>query len=317
MQEDPAVVSLLADAELSALSRRNFLKLASSTAVAASCGRPVKRVLVFHAGSLALLLGEVSKRFERNHPAIRIDSESSGSLDAIRKVTDLGRSCDILITADHRLLDRSIVPERAPGYFQLVGNEMVLAGSTGNRELPGWREEWHYPLLDRPFGISDPTRDPAGYFAHLVWKLSEIHYNRPGLYRALSRRLDPRWMRPKSAELVSLLQAGVLDFAFLYLSTALQSNLPYLRLPPQISLGDPAYAEAYSRVFIEVPSPEPERRSEVQGAPIRAGVALLAPLGSAASSFLDFLISGEAQQLFPELGYTQIPIRRIIPGNPC
>lgn len=317
MPEDPEIALLPQDAELSTLSRRYFLKLAAVTAVTTKCGKPVERVLVFHAGSLARLLGEVSKRFEQNHPTIRIDSESSGSLDAIRKVTDLGRSCDILMTADHRLLDWSIVPERAPGYFQLLGNEMVLAGSTGNRELPGWREDWHSPLFDRPFGISDPARDPAGYFAHLVWKLSEIHYNRPGLYRALSRRLDPRWIRPKSSELVSLLQAGVLDFAFLYLSTALQNNLPYLRLPPQISLGDPAYAEDYSRVFIEVPSPGPERRSEVQGAPIRAGVALLAPLGSAASSFLDFLISAEAQQLFPELGYSQIPVQRIIPGNPC
>ncbi len=291
------------------------MKLTGLTTVAASCGGPVERVLVFHAGSLGRLLTEISRRFEQGHPTIRIDLESSGSLDAIRKVTDLGRNCDILVTADHRLLHRHIVPERARGYYQLLGNEMVLAGSASHRELDRQPDEWHSLLLDRPFGISDPARDPAGYFAHLVWKLTEIHYNRPGLYRALSSRLDPRWMRPKSSELVALLQAGVLDFAFLYRSTALQNNLPHLRLPPQISLGDPAYASAYSRVFIEIPSPDPERRTEVQGAPIRAGVAVLAPGRNAAFSFLNSLISTEMQELFPKLGYIRIPVREISPGG--
>ena len=297
--------------------RRTFLKLTPVAAAAASCGTPVERLVVFHAGSLARLVQELSRRFEGNHPTIRIDSESSGSLDAIRKVTDLGRTCDLLLTADHRLLDRYIVPARALRYHQLVGNEIVLAGARNAAWIESeWRDDWHSNLLAHTFGISDPARDPAGYFAHLVWKLAEIHYNRPGLYRALSSRLDPRWMRPKSSELVALLQVGVLDFAFLYLSTALQNNLPYLRFPPQVSLGDAAYSEVYARVFITIPSPDDQQHHiEIQGAPIRAGVALLQPARPAAASFLEFLISSEAQGLFRELGYTRIPVREIISGR--
>ena len=297
--------------------RRTFLKLTPVAAAAASCGTPVERVVVFHAGSLARLVQELSRRFEGNHPTIRIDSESSGSLDAIRKVTDLGRTCDLLLTADHRLLDRYIVPARALRYHQLVANEIVLAGARNAAWIESeWRDDWHSNLLAHTFGISDPARDPAGYFAHLVWKLAEIHYNRPGLYRALSSRLDPRWMRPKSSELVALLQVGVLDFAFLYLSTALQNNLPYLRFPPQVSLGDAAYGEVYARVFIAIPSPDDQHSQiEIQGAPIRAGVALLRPGREAAASFLEFLISSEAQGLFRGLGYAGIPVREIISGR--
>ena len=269
---------------------------------------------MFHAGSLSRLVEEIARRFEKNHPTVRIDSESSGSLDAIRKVTDLGRACDLLLTADHRLLDRFIVPDRALRTHELVGNEMVLAGGRNAAWVAGeWRHDWHSRLLGHAFGISDPARDPAGYFAHLVWKLAEIHYNRPGLYRSLSSRLDSRWMRPKSSELVALLEVGVLDFAFLYLSTAVQNHLTYLRFPPQVSLGDPAYGKVYGRVFTLIPSPDnPQLQIEIQGAPIRAGVTLLWPGREAAASLLEFLISSEAQGLFRGLGYTVIPVREII-----
>ena len=296
------------------LPRRSFLQLAPVAVAAASCGKDYERVLVLHAGSLSRLVEEITRRFEENHPSIRIDSEASGSLDAIRKVTELGRACDLLLTADHRLLERFILPHRALRYWELVGNEMVLAGARNLAWAEGqWRDNWYSNLPGYTFGISDPARDPAGYFAHLVWKLAEVHYNRPGLYRTLSGRLDSRWIRPRSSELVALLEVGVLNFAFLYLSTAVQHHLRYLRLAPQISLGDPAYREAYGRVFTPIPSPEnPRLQIEIQGAPIRAGVALLRPGNGAAALFLDFLISSEAQELFRELGYTRIPVREVL-----
>ena len=296
------------------LTRRSFLQIAPLAVAAASCGKADQRVLVFHAGSLSRLVEEIARRFEEGHPSVRIDSESSGSLDAIRKVTDLGRACDLLLTADHRLLDRFVVPGRDLRYHELVGNEMVLVGGRKAAwDESEWGDDWYSKLQGHTFGISDPARDPAGYFAHLVWKLAEIHYNRPGLYRSLSSRLDSRWMRPKSSELVALLEVGVLDFAFLYLSTAVQNNLPYLRFPPQVSLGDPSYAGVYARVFTLIPSPDnPQLQIEIQGAPIRAGVALLRPDREAAASLLTFLISSEAQGLFRGLGYTGIPIREII-----
>ncbi len=295
----------------STLSRRDILRISSLTTLSSMCGGPRERVVVFHAGSVARLFLQISKRFEQDHPSIRIDLESSGSLDAIRKVTDLGKKCNILVSADHRLLYDYIVPKKSKSYYLLLGNEIVLAGSAKNHGLLNREFPWYSHLLNQPFGISDPTRDPAGYFTHMVWKLSETYYKKPGLYNALTRHFDPRWMRPKSSELLALLQAGVLDFAFIYLSSALQNKLPYLRFPPQISLGDPAYKKEYSQTSIKIPSKDAKKHIEIQGAQIRAGVALLTPSSSASLSFLEFLIGNEAQTLLIELGYRKIPVQKI------
>ena len=67
------------------LPRRSFLQLAPLALAAASCAKADERVLVFHAGSLSRLVEEIARRFEKHHPTVRIESESSGSLDAIRK----------------------------------------------------------------------------------------------------------------------------------------------------------------------------------------------------------------------------------------
>src|SRR5229473_2571466 len=61
-------------------------------------------IRIFHADSLKSYIGDMSKAFQAAHPGVEIKPEESGSLDAIRKVTDLHLPCDILITADWRLL---------------------------------------------------------------------------------------------------------------------------------------------------------------------------------------------------------------------
>ncbi len=163
------------------------------------------------------------------------------------------------------------------------------------------------------YGISHPDRDPSGYYAQLVWKLAEIHYEKPVLYRQLLEGPDSLSTRHESSELVALLQNGKLDFAFLYRSTALQNNLNLLQLPRQISLSDSSSEHLYAQVFLEVTGNPPGSRYEVIGSPIHYGIGLVNPANSWARRFLDFLLSPEAQQLYRELGFQSIPITEFLP----
>ena len=275
------------------------------------CGKPEASVVVFHAGSVSPLIQEVFNRFRQDHPGVVLQSESSGSLDAIRKITELNKPCDLVAVADSRLIERISQVLR---YHIFLGNELVLA--TAKKELlqdKAWEENWYerIPSGEYSYGISDPNRDPAGYYAHMVWKLAEIHYDRPGLYQRFLEGLDERWLRPKSSELVALLESHALDFAFLYKSTAVQNHLEFLALPAQVSLAEDTYRDLYSGVSLQVIGGQPGSTIEMTGTPIRYGIALTNPDNPWAKRLLDFLLSPEVQKLYPNLGYLGVPVLEV------
>ena len=279
------------------------------------CGNPEGTVVVLHAGSLSPLIQEAFHRFRQNHPGVVLQSEASGSLDAIRKITELNKPSDLVAVADYRLMERL---SQVPRYHIFLGNELVLA--TAKKELlPGphdhkvWEENWSEMISsgEYTYGISDPDRDPAGYYAHLAWKLAEIHYDRPGLYQRFLDSFDERWLRPRSSELVALLQSNALDFAFLYKSTALQNNLRFLTLPAEVSLAEDAHRDLYSRVSLQVTAEQPGSTVEMTGTPIRYAIAQTNPDNPWATRLLDFFLSSEVGQLYRELGYRSVPILEV------
>lgn len=301
-----------------ALALPRFLGMGALLAFATCQGEPHK-VVVFHTSSLSPLLQTVSRRFEANNPDVAILAEAAGSLDTIGKVTDLGRACDLLAIADHRLIARLLMPERIQVGYEFLGNELVLAAS--ERRLfepltrqPRRRKDWFELLIGgtHSYGVSDPDQDPAGYYTQLSWKLAELHYNRTALYRRLINGLDPRWVRPRSTELVDLLKNKTVDFAFLYKSVALQNGLDFVDLPAQVSLSEPTYAELYAQVSLRVGGDRSGSVMEVSGGLIRYGICLVSQDNPWAVRFLDYVLSTEAQSLYRELGYQSIDIREIL-----
>ena len=295
-----------------------FLGIGALLAFAA-CQGETHNVVVFHTSSLSPLLQTVSRRFEANNPDVAILGEAAGSLDTIRKVTDLGRACDLLAIADHRLIARLLMPDRTQVGYEFLGNELVLAAS--ERRLfepltrqPRRRKDWFELLIggSHSYGVSDPDQDPAGYYTQLSWKLAELHYNRTALYRRLINGLDPRWVRPRSTELVDLLKNKTVDFAFLYKSVALQNGLDFVDLPAQVSLSEPTYAQLYSQVSLRVGGDRSGSVMEVSGGLIRYGICLISQDNPWAVRFLDYVLSTEAQSLYRELGYQSIDIREIL-----
>jgi molybdate/tungstate transport system substrate-binding protein len=58
-------------------------------------------------------------------------------------------------------------------------------------------------------------------------------------------------IRPKSVELVALVEVGGLDYAFEYRSVAVQHNLSYVDLPAEIDLGNVIYEDFYNTVKVQ------------------------------------------------------------------
>jgi molybdate/tungstate transport system substrate-binding protein len=258
----------------------------------------------------------MEKEFEAHHPGVDIQREAGGSLKCARKITGLKKSADILAVADYRIIDNFLIPAYADWNVHFAGNELVLCftpASRGAGEIS--RDNW-FRVIDRPeisWGQADPDLDPCGYRALLLLRLAEAYYHQPGLYRRLVSHRPERNIRPKSVELISLLQTGNLDYAWEYRSVAVQHGLKYLELPARINLSTPADNAFYRAARVKVAGKRPGETIEVRGQAITYGVTLLrsAPHRRAAEDFLKYLLSpGGGLRVLKEMG--QNPLQPLV-----
>jgi len=262
-------------------------------------------LLVFHAGSLRRPLESISQALQAKYPGLAVALESSASLDAVRKLTDQGRVPDVLVVADYGVLPRLVVPHHARWYVRFARNAMGVlytdrSRDAGDLSRDGW---WRVLLRDGVrTAISDPTRDPAGYRALLVFELAERHYREPGLASRLRAAIPPEQVRSRATDLVSGLQSGELDYAIEYRSVAQGERLRFLSLPDSINLGTLGLAETYARVQVTVDSGS--NRVTYAGEPIVYGLTIPrdAPHRVAAENFVRLLLSAEGRAVLERAG---------------
>jgi molybdate/tungstate transport system substrate-binding protein len=85
-----------------------------------------QEVIVFHAGSLTVPFAEVEKRFEALHPEIDVLREAGGSTKLARMISELGKSADVMASADYKVIDKGLIPEHADWNILFARNQLVL-----------------------------------------------------------------------------------------------------------------------------------------------------------------------------------------------
>jgi len=211
------------------------------------------RFTVLHAGSLTVHMEEFEKVFESKHQNVDVILKAYGSRQAAMQVAELKEECDVLAVADYGVIEELLFPKNmATWYIAFASNEICIAFTNSSKYADEINATNWYEILLRngvKFGHSDPNLDPCGYRAVIVMKLAEKYYNVPGFFDKLNSS-ENKIIRPKSVELIGLLEAGELDYAFEYLFVAKQHNLRYIQLPPNISLGDWKCADYYATVNV-------------------------------------------------------------------
>ncbi len=264
-------------------------------------GQP-QPLIVFNAGSLTAAFADLLKEFARLHPEVTPQQESSGSLDLARKITELSKPCDVLAVADYEVIPSLLVPQYADWYGIFARNQMVLMYAPTSRFANEINANNWYEIVLRlgvQSGHSDPDADPAGYRTLLLWQLAEKYYRKPGLYDQLDKTVPPKNVRPKSVELVALLQSGELDYIYGYRSVAEQDKLPFVTLPPEIDLSDASKADLYSTVSTHVAGNKPGEKKTIKGLSILFALTILkgAPHPQLAEEFIRFLLSSDGQEI--------------------
>ena len=84
-------------------------------------------IVVFHAGSLSVPFLDIKKEFELKYPQYSVKLEASGSRVAVRKIVNLGKTADIVASADYKIIDNLMIPNYAKFNIHFATNEMVVA----------------------------------------------------------------------------------------------------------------------------------------------------------------------------------------------
>jgi molybdate/tungstate transport system substrate-binding protein len=249
----------------------------------------------------------LKKEFELLHPKTKILLESSGSRTAARKISDLHKPADIMASADYTVIYDLLVPVYADFCINFATNEMSLVYSSKSKYADRINKDNWFDIILKDgveYGHSDPNQDPCGYRSQLVWQLAEQHYKQKNLYQKLRQNCPLKNIRPKEVDLLALLDAGALDYIFLYRSVAIQHDLPYLQLPAKINLSSYQESDFYKKASIAISGKKPGEKILKTGKAIVYGVTIpkKAPNHKGATEFLKFMFSPSGMNIFAKLG---------------
>jgi molybdate/tungstate transport system substrate-binding protein len=122
-------------------------------------------------------------------------------------------------------------------------------------------------------------------------------------------------VRPKSVELIALLESGDMDYAFEYRSVAVQHGMKFVELPDRINLSMVEHADLYGQAQVDIAGKEPGATMTMVGKPIVYGVTIPknAPGPDLALEFVKFLLGPDGQAIMEAQG--QPPIVPPVSGD--
>ncbi len=284
------------------------------------CSSSSSTVTVFNAAALGPPFRAIADELRAATPPLDVAQENSPSLEAVRKLTDLGRVPDVLAVADVALLDSLVLGSHADWYVVFGTNALVLAYSQRSAHHDSLTASNWPDVLLRPgvrTGRSDPRIDPSGYRTLMAVDLAERFYRRPGLAAQLREAMPLKWVRHAEADLSALVTAGELDYAWTYRNLARAHGLQWLELPPEISLEDPALEEWYAQVQVELPGSSAGPALRLIGRPILFALTIPrhAPHPELAARFVQHLLSPAGRTRIEQTGFHFLPSARVVGSN--
>ena len=275
-------------------------------------------LVIFHAGSLSVPFREISAEFNKQYPDIEIRAEAAGSRASARKICDLERECDIMASADYRVVTNLLMPTHADFNIQFALNEMVIAYTNVSKFSKNINSDnWQEILLrdEVAVGRSDPDLDPCGYRTLMVFQLAEKHYKIPGL--ATKLEVKDRYIRPKETDLLALLEAGEIDYHFIYRSVAAQHGLNMILLPDEMNLKSVDFAAVYNTATVKISGKQPGQLITCKGEPMIYSITIpkTAKNPDAAQSWVALLLSEKGREVMESNGQPCISPAKAEPMN--
>jgi len=247
--------------------RRNLLAgCASLAALGAPRAAPAQTLTsldVAYAGSMGSLMEGPIKAGAAQMLQVAMHGRGQGS-DALAKLIVGGSiTPDVFVSVTPGPMLAVLHAGKARSATPIARTEMVIAYSpTGayaqqfvdavarKRGAPPWWRVLQQPGLR--FGRTDPVADPQGRNIIFSVQLAEAYYRDRGLAQRILGPTINQAQIFSEATVQARLQSGELDAASAYRIQPGAFDLPYIRLPDEINLGNAALREHYRSTSLEV-----------------------------------------------------------------
>jgi len=287
----------------------------------------------YHAGSLTEPYGQFTAEWSALNPGYTVYNAPFGSSTAIKQLTESAKPTDVIGSADYTLIQSMMMKNNTATagaqvpigenwtdwYIITSRNSMAIAYISANNPpyLSNLTDEsmtWYEVLTNATvkIGRADPYQDPCGYRTLITWGLADDHYGTgdainasfwakdvldannptqlnatPTAYQTVSKGAE--------VELISTLEAGAIDYLFIYTSVAKQHGLQYYDLPDYEDLSNQSKKTEYAAVTIQRWSTmDPgQRAADATGTAIVYGLTIPnhAPHETAAISYVKYMLS--------------------------
>jgi molybdate/tungstate transport system substrate-binding protein len=267
-------------------------------------------VNVLYAGSLiSIMETKIGPAF--SHLGYDYRGEGHGAIQDANMIIDGQRFPDVFISVGEKPITKLIEnnPSLAKWYIGFASDELVIAYNPKSQFAADFEKvktgavPW-YQVLAKPgirFLRSDPLLDPKGCYTVIATKLAGILYHNSSLSSSILKgERNQDQLRPEEL-LPTLLETGEADAIIAYKHEAIERGFPFISLPRQINLGDPALASYYKQasctqlhgtlnfgkpIVFDVTIPNNVRNTE------------------GAIQFVKFLFSNQGKKIFQDDGFS-------------
>ncbi len=205
-----------------------------------------------------------------SHTGIQtLPPKGGGSLTLAREIAQ-GNPVSVFLSVSKSAVSSTYLNSTAPGWaIAFAGDQMSIAYSNATKHdlaaekvitafqsasetnTTGAWSAFYSNLTSGSVkvGMSDPNADPAGFRGWLVLEAAGFAYAEGNQSHFTTRMLQNKGnvTGASAADLVAPLQAGQIQFLFIYRSAAVAQNLNYLHLPSSVNLGNPSIEKYYSQ----------------------------------------------------------------------
>lgn len=273
-------------------------------------------VQVMYAGSLeSIMENQIAPAFKAS-TGYTFEGEAKGSVALANEIKGHLHRPDIFISAAPTVNKQLMGADNGnyvSWYMNFARSEMVIGYNAQSRFAADFQAAAHgskpwFQVLEEPglrLGRTDPLIDPKGQATLYLCQLAETFYARPGLERKILGADENTSQSFPEEELVARLGAGQLDAGFFYINEAQAAHIPFITLPDQINLGNPALATTYATAQWT----NPQTKQVSKGGPIVYTITIPSTSQNTAGAiaFAKFLLSSQGQSLLQKNGLLSTP----------